>query len=306
MSEVDLVTGAFGHTGSFVAERLLERGRTVRTLSRRPGRDHRLASRVEPFPLRFDDPGGLVRALDGVDTLYNTYWMRFPHQGRGFEAILGETRQLLDAALSAGVRRVVHFSVVNASPDASTPYFRAKAAAEAIVRTSGISAAIIRPTLLFGPADILMNNMAWALRRLPVFGIVAPGDYLVQPVHVADVADLAISLAATPGEPTVDAAGPDTFRFVDLVRTVREAIHARARIVTVPRSLALVAARAIGLLVRDVVLTGDEVTELTSGLLVSDAPPSCPTRLVEWLDREAAGLGRIWASELERNYRGVG
>jgi len=302
MSDVDLVTGSFGYTGSFIAERLLARGRRVRTLTRRPAGDHRLAGRIETFPLAFDDPVALTRALEGVHTLYNTYWMRFPRGKRGFEQILEETRLLLDAARAAGVGRVVHFSVSNASLHAPTEYFRAKARSEDIVRSSGILAAIVRPTLLFGRGDILINNLAWTLRRVPVFGIVRPGDYLVQPVRVADVADLAVGLGVRGDEPTVDAAGPERYRFDDLVHAVRDAVRARSRIVMVPASVALLASRALGLLVRDVVLTRDEVTELTAGLLVSHDPPTCALQFSTWLEGEAGGLGRRWASELARNY----
>ena len=304
MSDVDLVTGAFGYTGSFIAERLLARGRRVRTLTRRPAGDHPLGGRVEAVPLRFDD-SSLVAAMDGTDTLFNTYWRRFPRPEVGFSDIVGQSERLVAAASRAGVRRIVQFSVSNASDDAPTEYFRAKAQLEAIVQASGISYAIVRPTLLYGPGDILINNLAWTLRRIPVFGMPGAGDYLVQPVLVTDVADLAVGLAGTGADVTITAAGPETYRFADLVRLIRQQIGASARIVGVPPLLALAASGVIGAVVRDIVLTRDEITELMAGLLVSSEPATCPTSISAWLMGRADSIGRRYASELARNERGA-
>jgi uncharacterized protein YbjT (DUF2867 family) len=304
MTDFDLVTGAFGYTGSFIADGLLARGRRVRTLSRRPAGDHPLAARVETFDLRFEDEAQLITALTGVATLYNTYWRRFPRPGIGFDDMVDQSKVLIGAASKAGVGRIVHFSVSNAADDAPTDYFRAKAQVEGVVRASGLSYAIVRPTLLFGPGDILLNNLAWTLRRVPVFGLLGAGDYPVQPVLVSDVADLAIRLAGDSDDVTVTAAGPETFRFTDLAHLVRDRIRAPARIVGMPPNLVLVASRLIGLIVNDTVLTRDEVTELMSGLLVSSEPATCPTSLREWLDANATTIGRRYASERARNYRG--
>jgi uncharacterized protein YbjT (DUF2867 family) len=299
----DLVTGAFGYTGSFVAERLLSAGREVRTLTRRPAAGHPLASRIGAVPLRFDE-GSLAAAFEGVDTLYNTYWRRFPGPD-GFADIVAQSGQLLRAASAAGVRRIVHFSVSGASDDAPTSYFRAKAEVERLVQGSGLSYAIVRPTLLYGPGDILLNNLAWTLRRVPVFGVPGRGDYLVQPVLVSDLADLAIRLAGSAENLTITAAGPETFRFVDLVRLIRDEIGVAARIIHVSPTLALLGARVIGRLVSDRVLTRDEIVELMAGLLVAPGDPTCPTKLSEWLVTQAASTGREYTSELERNYRGT-
>ena len=306
MTGVDAVTGAFGYTGSFIAERLLAHGRTVRTLTRRPAAGHPLGTRVEAVPLQFDDAQGLTAALRGVDTLYNTYWRRFPHQTAGFEDILANSEMLVGAASKAGVRRIVQFSVSNASAEAPTSYFRAKAQVERIVRASGLSCAILRPTLLYGPGDILVNNLAWTLRRVPVFGMPGAGAYRVQPVLVADVAALAVRLAQTDENVTIDAAGPETYRFVDLVRLIRDRTGAPARIVAVPPWLALVGARVVGRIVGDVMLTRDEISELMAGLLASDNPATCPTRFSAWITAEANTVGRRYSSELARNYAAQG
>lgn len=301
---LDLVTGAFGYTGSFIAERLLERRRGVRTLTRRPAGGHPLGGRVDSVDLRFDERA-LVDAFTGVDTVYNTYWRRFPRPDVGFADMVEQSERLIAAASKARVRRIVHFSVSNASDDAPTSYFRAKAQVERTIKASGIPYAIVRPTLLFGPDDILLNNLAWTLRRAPIFGLLGGGDYSVQPVLVNDVADLAVRLGEGTDDVIVTAAGPDTFRFADLARLVRDRIGAPARIIGMPPSLALAASRVIGVIVRDTVLTRDEITELMSGLLVSADPSTCPTSLRAWLDANADLIGRRYASERARNYRGL-
>jgi uncharacterized protein YbjT (DUF2867 family) len=201
------------------------------------------------------------------------------------------------------VRRIVHISVINAAHDAPTAYFRAKATVEDALIDSGVSCAIIRPTVTFGPGDILLNNLAWTLRRLPIFGIPGDGRYPIQPVHIDDIADLAVRAGPLTEPIVVDAAGPDTFTFREFVALVREAIGSRAWVVPMPVDAALVATRLIGLVVRDVVLRRDEITELEAGLMRSTAPPTGTIRLADWLAANADTLGRRWASELDRHFR---
>jgi len=299
------VTGSFGFTGRALTERLLAAGHEVVTLSRRSGGGDPLASRIVVRPLRLDEPGALVASLGGVETLFNTYWLRFPRDGATFEGAVASSAVLLAAARQAGVRRVVHVSVVNAAPDAATPYVRAKGALESVVRSSGMEWAIVRPTLTYGENDILINNLAWALRRLPVYGMPGRGRYTVQPVHVDDVARLCVEAAGGPSGVAMDAAGPETLQYRELVDLVRGAVGSRSIVVPMPGPVVLAAARVLGLLVRDVVLTGDEISELTSSLLTSDAPSRGEIRISDWLPANAATLGRRWSSELARNYRGL-
>ena len=302
--DLDVVTGAFGFTGSRIAERLLGAGREVRTISRRAPGGHTLAQQVAVQPYGFSQPDELRDQLRGVEVLYITYWMRFPRGGVTFEPIVENVRRLVAAAVAADVRRLVYISVSNATHDASTAYFRAKAEAEEAVRAAGRSYAIIRPTLLYGEGDILINNMAWALRRLPVVGIPGDGRYRVQPVYVDDVADLAVDLGRRADDVETDACGPEVFTFDELVRQVRRAVRSRALLWHMPVSAVLAGTGLMGFFLRDVVLTRDEVRELMESLLVSGsgAPPR-PTRFSQWLEARAESIGRRWASELARNYR---
>jgi uncharacterized protein YbjT (DUF2867 family) len=295
------VTGVFSYIGSYIARELLARGEAVKTLSRSPDPTHPLSSQVGFGRLHFDETA-LAEELRGASTLYNTYWIRFPRMGVSWESVVANTRTLLRAARVAGVSRVVHFSVANASSTSPYAYFRAKAAAEREVGASGLSHAIVRPTLVVGRDDVLLNNIAWALRRLPLFLIPGDGRYRVQPIAADDVARLAADLGSTVGDVTVDAAGPDEVSFEELVRAVRAAAGARCRIVGVPATLALVVASAAGRVVGDVIVTRNELHGLMDELLVSREPPAGTTPFHSWVAENGPALGHTFVSERRRNW----
>ena len=301
-STLDAVTGAFSFTGRAIAARLLAEGREVVTLVRRDA-PNPFGDRIRVAPFALDDPDALATALAGVDTLYNTYWIRFERGALTFDGAVAGTHRLIEAARRAGVRRLVHISVVNASETAPTPYFRAKARLEGHVRESGLSHAIVRPTLTYGPGDILVNNLCWTLRRFPIFGVPGDGQYRLQPVHVDDVAAIAVEAGGQTADLTTDAAGPDTLVFDDFVRLLASAVGSRARLVHLPAELALGASRMLGLMVRDVLLTRGEVTELMTSLLVSRQPPAGTISFRAWVKDEGHSLGRSYHSELARHYR---
>jgi uncharacterized protein YbjT (DUF2867 family) len=297
------VTGAFGFTGRAIAEALLARGDDVVTLTRRTPADDPLASRLTVSPLAFDRPADLADALAGVDTLFNTYWIRFPRGSATFDRAVVDSAVLFAASRRAGVRRIVHVSVVRASPDAPTPYIRAKGQLEAILRSAGLEWAIVRPTLTYGPNDILVNNLAWALRRLPVYGMPGDGRYPIQPIHVDDVAAICLEAAAGASGFAFDAAGPEVLAFRDIVEIVRTAVGSRSRVIGMPQWAVLAAAGVLGRVVGDVVLTRNEILELTSGWLTSREPPRGRIRFADWVLANADVLGHRWSSELARNYR---
>src|SRR3989441_11184609 len=290
MVEFSVVTAAFSYTGKYIAQRLLALGQPVKTLTRRPLVDP--DKRLSVAPMDFADRDGLASALRGATTLYNTYWVRFPCGRITFEQAVANTERLIEAAVAAGVRRIVHISVTNADATSWLPYFNGKGLVEEAIKRSGLSYAIIRPTLIFGQEDILLNNIAWFLRRLRVFGIPGNGDYRVQPVFVEDVADLAVFAASQTENLIMDAVGPEIYTFEALVRALAEAVGSRARLVHVSPAVAILAVRAVGRLVRDVVLTRDELRGLMAGLLVSNGPPTGRRRLSEWLGQYGGLLGR--------------
>jgi NADH dehydrogenase len=302
VAELDVVTGAFSYTGRHIAEALLARGRRVRTLTRRPAPSHPLAASVEVAPLVFDD--SLVESLRGADTFYNTYWVRFERGATTFEDAVENTAKLFRAAQAAGVRRVVHISVANADAGSPFPYFRGKAQTEELLRGSGLSHAIVRPTLVYGPEDILVNNIAWGLRHVPLFLIAGDGKYEVQPVSVRDTASICVEAGSGADDLVLDAAGPERWTFEEFVRLIARAVGGRARIRHSSLAVALGVGRVAGLALRDVLATRDELDALIAGLLVSREPPLGTERFDTWVAENAHLVGRRYASELRRNFRG--
>jgi uncharacterized protein YbjT (DUF2867 family) len=299
----DVVTGAFSFTGRFIARRLLAEGRRVRTLTNHPKRPGADDIQVEVAPLQFINRGALVESLRGAEVLYNTYWIRFPHGATYFGDAVANTHTLMSAAVEAGVRKVVHISVSNPSTNSPLAYYAGKANAETVVRESGLQWAIVRPTLIFGAGDILINNIAWLLRRMPVFVMPGSGAYGIQPVAGEDVAEIAFWAAGQADSLTIDAAGPDIFSYADLVDGIAIAVARRPRLVHLPPALTIAAGNLVGLFVRDVVLTREELAGLMDELLVSHEPPRGTQRVDDWLLRYAESLGIRYASELDRHFR---
>jgi uncharacterized protein YbjT (DUF2867 family) len=286
---VDVVTGAFSFTGRYVAARLLEEGREVRTLTRRPQSESPFGDRVEALPLT--DPA----AFRGVDTFYNTYWTRFPDPAAGFEDAVRTSAALFAAARAAGVRRVVHVSVANAAESSPYAYFRGKAAVENELVASGLSHAIVRPTLVFGDGEVLVNNVAWLLRRLPVF-VLPPAPCRLRPVAAEDLAELCVAAGLGEEDVTFDAAGPEELTFEEIVRLVRSATRARAAVVRGGRRTVFGLARVLGALTREPLLTSEELGALADDLLTSAELPRGTRRLEDWVAARAPTLGRRLAT----------
>jgi uncharacterized protein YbjT (DUF2867 family) len=299
----DVVTGAYSFTGRFIARRLMAQDRSVKTLTNHPQREGAEDIKAEVAPLQFADRNGLVESMRGAEVLYNTYWVRFHHGRARFGEAVANTRVLMGAARDAGVRRVVHISVSNPSEDSPLDYYAGKARAERAVRESGLSWAIVRPTLIFGQGDILINNIAWILRRFPIFGIPGRGDYRLQPVAGEDVAEIATWAAEQVDNLTVDAAGPDTIYYSEMVESIAIAVRRHPRFIYMTPRNALRAVRLIGRMVNDIVLTEPELEGLMAELLVSHERPRGTRRLDNWLLTHADTIGLTYASELARHWR---
>jgi uncharacterized protein YbjT (DUF2867 family) len=299
--ESNVVTGAFSHSGRYIAARLLAMGESVKTLTGHPERENPFVGRVSAHSFNFDNPGRLAKSLQGAATLYNTYWIRFPHRWGTFDKAVENSQTLIRAAEKAGIRRMVHISITNPAEESPFPYFRGKALVEKAIIDSKLSHAIVRPALIFGAEGILINNIAWLLRKFPLFAVPGSGDYRVQPIFVEDLAEIAVSAGHKNDNIVMDAVGPETFTFEELVRLIAHKINRRARIVHVRPGLVLFTARLIGRIVGDVVLTRDEIGGLMANLLVSQEPPVGQTRLSQWLAENAEALGSHYASELKRH-----
>ena len=298
---LDVVTGAFSYSGSSLARALLQSGRQVRTLTGHPDRAP-AGTAIDVRPLDFDDQLGLVASLSGATTLYNTYWVRFARRTVDHEQAVANSRALFHAATRAGVQRIVHVSITHPSSDSPLPYFRGKAMVERALAECDLSYAIVRPAILFGGDGVLLNNIAWLLRRLPVFAIGGRGDYRIRGIHVDDLAHLCLAKAVETHDSVTDAVGPERPTFTELVGAIRDAVGSRARLLHVPGATVPVLARMLGLALHDVLLTADEYRAMAAGLADTDGPATGPTALSGWLAQHGEGLGLHYANELGRHF----
>jgi uncharacterized protein YbjT (DUF2867 family) len=301
-ARIDVVTGAFGYSGAAIARELLAAGHQVRTLTGHPGRAP-AGTPIDVRPLDFTDPGALARDLHGAHTLYNTYWVRFGRGGVTHDTAVANSRVLFEAAARAGVRRIVHVSITHADRASPYPYFRGKAEVERALQATGIPYAIVRPAILFGGDGVLLNNIAWLLRRLPVFAIGGDGTYRIRPIHVDDLATLMTELGDGDASVTVDAVGPQSVTFREMVLAIRAATGSRAVIVPAPGWLLPPAAQALGLVLRDRLLTSEEYHAMADGLADSDGPATGEVKLTDWIAENGDTLGRRYANEIDRHYR---
>ncbi len=301
--EISAVTGAFGFSGKYIAGRLLKAGQRVRTLTNHPDPGSPLLGHVEVRALDLRNPDNLAKSLVGVNVLYNTYWVRFAHGDVNHDIAVENSRRLVQAAERAGVQRIVHVSITNPSPSSPLPYFRGKAEVEEAIRASRLSYAILRPAVLFGDEDILINNIAWLLRRFPIFAVPGEGEYRVQPIFVEDLARLALEAGQQSDNLVMDAVGPEIYPYNALLQLIRTAVGSHSRIIHLPAPAVVLASKLLSYLVHDVVLTKDEVAGLTADLLVSQEAPTGTTPLSAWLQEHRETIGRTYASELKRHYR---
>ncbi|RPI78094.1 MAG: epimerase, partial [Desulfobacteraceae bacterium] len=263
-------------------------------------RENPFNGKIEAHPYHFDDPKALMESLKGARVLYNTYWVRFNHKDFKHSIAVENTLKLFSAAQRAGVERIVHVSITNPSVDSALEYFRGKAQLEQALVDSGISYAILRPAVLFGAEDILINNIAWMLRHLPLFGMFGDGQYRLQPIYVDDLAQLAVEQGQSNIDNTIDAIGPETFTYRELVQTIGRIIGKKRPILSVTPAMGYWAGLVLGIIVRDVIITREEIRGLMQDLLYTPSAPAGKTRLTDWARAHADSLGKHYAGELAR------
>jgi uncharacterized protein YbjT (DUF2867 family) len=301
--KTNAVTGAFSYTGKYITRSLLAQGHDVITLTSNLNRPNPFENQIKAYPFNFDNPDSLVKTLTGIDTLFNTYWVRFDHGDKSFDQAVANTKTLFQAAKIAGVRRVLHISVSNPVLDSPLPYFAGKARLERILLESGLSYAVLRPTLIFGKEDILINNIAWLLRRFPVFAVPGNGNYHLQPIDVEDLADLAVQAGEMNDNLIWDAAGPEIFSFEGLIQAIAKTLGRHPWVVHLPPGIALALTRLISTFLGDVMLTRSELDGLMADLLVSAEAPRGKKSFRAWLQENRKTIGQRYASEIARHFK---
>ncbi len=299
-NHIHAVTGAYGYSGKYIAQKLLAGGREVITLTNSLHRENPFGDRIRAYPFNFDEPDLLKASLQGVKVLYNTYWVRFNHRLFTYADAIENTKILFNAARQAGVERIVHISITNPSEESDLEYFRGKAILEKYLRETGVSHCTLRPAVLFGKEDILINNIAWALRRFPVFGTFGDGRYKIQPIYVDDLAELAVEQGKTGDKVLIDAIGPETFTYRELIEEIGRIIGIKRPVISIPPWLGYRIGWITGKIINDVMITKDEVLGLMANLLYVDSPPAGTTKLTDWAKEHADTLGFKYTTELAR------
>jgi nucleoside-diphosphate-sugar epimerase len=301
--QLDVVTGAFSYSGAAIAHELLQRGHDVRTLTGHPERAP-AGSPIDCRPLDFNAEQELTASMAGAHTLYNTYWVRFAHGHVSHELAVANSKVLFAAARAAGVRRIVHVSITHPSLTSADSYFRGKAEVEQALAGCGVPFAVARPAVLFGGDGVLVNNIAWLLRRLPVFAIGGRGEYRLRPIHIDDLARLCADLGAS-ADPAVivDAVGPQSLTFRQMVAEIRDAVGSWSVIVPVPGAVIPAMAAVLNLVLRDTLLTADEYASMAAGRADSAGPATGEVVFTDWVRAHGDELGRRYANELDRHFR---
>jgi NADH dehydrogenase len=299
----DIVTGAFGYIGRYITAQLLDSGRTVKTITTHIDKPNPFGTQVKASPYNFDRPELLRETLQGAETLYNTYWVRFNYGSSTFSQAVRNSEILFQCAAEAGIQKIVHISVTNASKKSSLPYYQGKALQEEALKSCNLPYTIIRPTLVFGKEDILVNNIAWLIRKFPVFPIFGDGNYRIQPVYVADLAAIAVDSAKQIDDATIDAIGPEEFAFEEFVHLIAHTLSRDVIFIRTPAALGILLGKVIGLALRDVILTQAELDGLMMNMLTSDQEPNGKTKFSAWLRENKNSIGRNYSSELARHYR---
>jgi len=299
---MDVVTGSFGYIGKYITHELLERGVQVKTITTHPDKPNPFGEKVKASTYNFDTPDKLTEFLSGCQVLFNTYWVRFNYRQWSFNKALENTKTLFNCARNAGVKKIVQISVTNPAEQDHLPYYQGKALQEKTLRELGVDYAIVRPTLVFGKEDILVNNIAWTIRKFPVVPIFGSGKYQVQPIFVEDLAAISVEASRSEGSQTIDAAGSETFTYESFLRLIARELNRDIAFVHTSPAVGILLGKLIGLFVKDVVLTKDEVSGLMENKLTSDQKPNGKTLFSEWLHDNQHLIGSRYTSELNRHF----
>jgi NADH dehydrogenase len=234
-----LVSGGTGFIGAATVRELVRRGERVAVLGRDSRKiEERFAGAVEAREADVRDPVSLATAMGGAQVVINA--VQFPgspvenrRKGWTFEETdLKATRNQVEAARDAGVRRFVYVSGVGAARDAEKHWFRYKWEAEQYLQASGLEWVVVRPTWVFGPDDVSLNRFLAMARFLPFLPMFGDGKQQMQPVFIDDVARILADASRVPEAAgcVLEAGGPDVMSMDDVVRAALE-VQGRKRAV---------------------------------------------------------------------------
>lgn len=306
----NLITGAFSFSGRYIAEELLKLGEHVETLTGHPNPKNPHYDQIIVKPYNFDDFDALIESFRGIDTFYNSYWIRFPYKGMNWKKAIENCNKLFKACKIAGVKKIVHISVTNCTVDSPYSYFRGKALVEELLKKCGVPYTILRVAWFYEDGDILVNDVAWLLRHLPVFGLFEYGTYKLQPISAKSLAKLAVE-SRYQGEKTINqnkiinAIGPETYTWKEFVLAINKTMGSKTLIVPFPGFTGIVpiiASTILGMALHDRLLTLEEIKSLEDNLCLTTDQPVGKRSFKKWLRRNSKLIGLEWHNEVKRHY----
>lgn len=241
------LTGATGFVGKGMLARLQAEGHETVCLIR-PGSDGKVRrdgtgkENTSYVTGDLSDSEALEKGMAGCDAVIHLVGIIREQPGKGvtFSRIHVEgTRQVVEAAKRAGIRRFIHMSALGSREGASSAYHRTKYEAEQLVQASGIPYVIFRPSVIFGPGDEFVNMLA-DLVRLPVTPVLGTGSYLLQPVARETVADVFVQALTLPAATNriYETGGPEAISYEQILDYIGEALgKRRVRKIHIPLSL---------------------------------------------------------------------
>lgn len=297
-----LVTGGTGFVGRHVCRALIARGFLPRLLVR-PASEEKIPQDIrERCRVTLGDVAvyeDVENAAQGVDAVVHLVGIirEFPAKGVTFERLHVEaTRHVVRAARRWGIERVVHMSALGARPGGPTAYFDTKGRAEEIVKASGLAWTILRPSVIFGPGDAFVNELARAIRLAPFIPVPGDGSFRLQPVFAGDVARGFAEAVARPdlAGRAFDVGGPKALSYDSLLDLVAASIERRARKIHLPLPLVQRAVRVLEGFKR-FPLTSDQLAMLVEGSVCDPRPyfeaiGFAPLSLSEYLAGRVPGL----------------
>ncbi len=244
------VFGGSGFIGRHVVEALARRGYRIRVAVRRPNEALFLKTagdvgQVEPVQANIRDTGSVRAALEGAHAVVNLVGILSEAGRQGFEAIhTSGAERIAREAKAAGIDIFVHVSAIGADAESPSAYGRSKALGEAAIRRHMPGAAILRPSVVFGPEDDFFNRFAAMARLAPALPLIGGGATRFQPVYVKDVAE-AVARAVESGVAdglVCELGGPEIYSFRQLMELVLRETGRRRLLLPLPVALARIMA----------------------------------------------------------------
>ncbi len=282
MAKTVTIYGGSGFLGRAIAQRMARDGWRVRVACRRPNealavRGYGAVGQVEPVLCNIRDEGSVAAAMAGADAVINCVGTFDRGGANNFTAVMVDgAGRVARLAAANGVGTLVHISAIGADPDGASLYTQAKGRGEEAVRAAFPKAAILRPSVLFGPGDNFFNRFGGQALCGPFLPLVG-GDSLLQPAYVEDVAQAAaICAEGRAGARTLELGGPDRESLRDLMHRMLKVIDRRRLVVNLPFWIGSIiggvldiGSAMIGRLIPNRILTRDQVTSLRSDNVVA-------------------------------------